>query len=55
MRRACQYRGRITLMMVVVRSYHYDQILACKGIRVNDTPSWGVIEFSDNPSDVECA
>ena len=26
--RACQYHGQITLMMVVVRSRHYDQILA---------------------------
>jgi hypothetical protein len=26
--RACQYHGRITLMMVVVRSRHHDQILA---------------------------
>jgi hypothetical protein len=53
--RVCQYRGRITLMMVVVRSGHYNQILAHKGIRVNDTPLWCVIEFSDNPSNVECA
>jgi hypothetical protein len=42
-------------MMVVVRSHHYDQILACEGIHVTDTPSWGIIEFSDSPSDVECA
>jgi hypothetical protein len=54
-RRARRYCGRITLMMVVVRSCHYDQILAREGIRVNNTPSWDVIEFSDTPSDVECA
>jgi hypothetical protein len=54
-RRVHQYRGRITLMMVVVCSRHYDQILAHEGIRMNNTPSWDVIEFSDNPSDVECA
>jgi hypothetical protein len=53
--RARQYCGRITLMMVVVRSRHYDQILVCEGIRVNNTPSWDVIKFSDTPSNVECA
>jgi hypothetical protein len=55
MHRARQYRGRITLMMVVVHSCQYDQILAREGIRVNATPSWSVIEFSDNQSNVECA
>jgi hypothetical protein len=42
-------------MMLVVRSREYDLILARENIRVNDTPSWGVIEFSDLPSDEECA
>jgi hypothetical protein len=53
-RRARQYRGRITLMLVVVHSRHYDEILAHEGIHVNNIPSWDVIEFSDNLSDVEC-
>ena len=47
--------GRLCVSTTVVRSCHYNQILAHKGIHVNDTPSWGVIEFSDNPSNVECA
>jgi len=54
-RRARQLHSRLVLMMLVVRSREYDAILAREGIHVNETPSWGLIEFSDNPSDVECA
>ncbi len=53
-RRARQQHGRIVLMMLVARSRHYDHILAREGIHVSDTPSWGSIEFSDNPSETEC-
>jgi len=55
MRRAHQLHGQIVLMMLVVCSRKYDHILAREGIRMNETPSWGLIEFSDSPSDIECA
>ena len=42
-------------MMVVVHSHHYDHILVYEGIYMIDTPSWGIIDFLDNPSKVECA
>ena len=53
--RACQQHGQLVLMMLVIHSHEYDHILACKGIHVNDTPSWGIIEFSDDLSEIECA
>jgi len=42
-------------MILVVCIREYDWILVCEEICVSDTPSWGLIEFSDNLSDVECA
>ena len=42
-------------MMLVVCSRDYDVILTRERIHVNDTPSWGVIEFSDVLSNEECA
>ena len=47
--------AKSTRGLPVMFTSHYDQILVRKGIHVNDTPSWGIIEFSDSPSNVECA
>ena len=55
MHRARQLHGRIVLMMLVVHSCKYDHILVREGIHVNKTPSWGLIEFSDSPSNIEGA
>jgi hypothetical protein len=46
--------GQLALMILVMHSCHYDTILERENIRVNDTPSWSVIEFSDTPNEVEC-
>ena len=53
--RARQLHGQLVLMMLVVRSREYDAILTHEGIHMNETPSWGLIEFSDSPSNIECA
>jgi len=50
-----ELHGWIVLMMLVIRSHKYDHILAREEIHMSDTPSWGLIEFSDSPSDIECA
>jgi hypothetical protein len=54
MQKAHQLNGQLALMILVVHSHHYDAILEHKNIRVNNTPSWSVIEFLDTPNEVEC-
>jgi len=55
MRRACQLHGQIVLMMLVIHSCEYNHILAHEEICMSKTPSWGLIKFLDNLSDIECA
>jgi hypothetical protein len=53
-RKAREMNGQLALMILVAHSRRYDAILEHENIRVNSTPSWSVIDFSDAPNKVEC-